>query len=125
MENKKRPNMWNADSWMNRVVGGLPMYILVGQDTKEVDIDTWMKWMDGVNLELCTSNITKDIKVCSVFTALDRNYSAEGPPILFETTVHGGKSNGWTTQYSTYNLAVIGHFNVLGIVEKKEKDDGV
>ena len=48
--------------------------------------------------------------VSTVFLGVDHNFSGRGPPLLFETMVFVGDSDGVTCQrYSTWDDAFLGH----------------
>jgi hypothetical protein len=50
-----------------------------------------------------------DVTVSTVFLMFDHNFRNDGPPILWETMIFGGKHNGDTTRYISAKDAKLGH----------------
>ena len=50
-----------------------------------------------------------DVTVSTIFLMFDHNFSNDGPPILWETMVFGGKHSGNTTRYTSAKDAKLGH----------------
>ena len=57
--------------------------------------------------------------VSTVFLFIDHNFG-DGPPLLFETMVFGGKMDGYQIRCSTWEQAVIQHRRTLDEVKKKQ-----
>lgn len=57
------------------------------------------------------------ITVSTVFLGLDHSFG-EGPPVLFETMVFGGKHNEEQWRYCTWDQAEVGHRQVVALVTK-------
>jgi hypothetical protein len=72
------------------------------------DMATWGKWM-----ETATRHVGDDtfdnVRISTVFLALDHNFDDIGPPVLFETLVFGGKLDGEMERCSTWDEAVAQH----------------
>ncbi len=66
-------------------------------------------------------NYVGGIHVSTVFLRLDHNYH-DGPPILFETMVFGGKHDQYQRRYTSWDEAVLGHREILHEVNKVEWD---
>ena len=47
--------------------------------------------------------------VSTIFLGLNHNYEPDGPPLLFETMIFGGKHDNYCQRYSTKKDALIGH----------------
>lgn len=60
-----------------------------------------------------------DVKVSTVFLMLDHQYG-DGPPLLFETMVFGGKLDQEQVRYSTWDEACVGHVEMVKRVEEAE-----
>ena len=54
----------------------------------------------------------EEFEVSTVFLGLDHNWSAEGPPIVFETLVFGGPLHDEMKRYATLDEAEIGHLEM-------------
>lgn len=63
------------------------------------DLDTWARWFEKRDRILKQEWIGRSW-VSTVFLGLDHNYSEEGPPILWETLVFGGKLKDEMTRCS-------------------------
>jgi len=53
----------------------------------------WAKWFEKTDRHAGLDRIG-DSKISTVFLGIDHNFFKEGPPILWETMVFGGKLNG-------------------------------
>jgi|SRR3990167_8666827 len=74
----------------------------------------WGRWFEKANRHV--ANDTKNnINVSTIFLGLDRSFG-QGPPILFETMVFGGKHNKDMERYSTWKEAEKGHKKMCEIV---------
>lgn len=56
--------------------------------------------------------------VSTVFLRMDHNFTGEGPPVLFETLVFGGKLDGKMERYCTEAEALAGHERMVERVRK-------
>lgn len=50
-----------------------------------------------------------DVKVSTVFLALDHRFNDQGPPLLFETMIFGGEHDGYQDRCSTWEQAEVMH----------------
>jgi len=92
----------------------MKMYILDGHTPVEVDDPlTWGRWFETAN-RVVRKTETKAkydgtpvglIQVSTVFLGLDHNLSGSGEPVLFETMVFGGPSDGEMDRCSTWEGA--------------------
>lgn len=48
------------------------------------------------------------VAVSTVFLGLNHQFG-DGPPLVFETLIMGGRYNGWMERYSTWDNALLGH----------------
>lgn len=76
----------------------------------------WARWMDeahkrkGRRVALTIFGSGKNrIRVSTVFLGLDYNFSAKGPPIIFETLIDGPGADEDMYRYSTWEEAEEGH----------------
>lgn len=79
-------------------------------DGKTVPVDNMVSW--GTWYETTDRRVAKDTvgdsEVSTVFLGLDHAYG-DGPPMLFETMVFGGKLDEEMERYSTLEQAQEGH----------------
>lgn len=73
----------------------------------------WGSWFATSDRTVAKSEITHPVLdkvlVSTVFLGLDLNYSAVGPPVLFETMVFGGPLDEMQYRYCTWDDAIRGH----------------
>lgn len=84
-------------------------YILDGHTPVHVDALEWADFFQHANRVIERTNIDEHVTVSTVFLGLDHNFSREGPPVLFETLVFGGKFAGEMERYTTWDDAAEGH----------------
>jgi hypothetical protein len=97
-------------------------YILEGKTVYPTeDIIHWAQNFELSNRIVAQSEIS-GIHISTVFLGLNHNFSGEGEPILFETMVFGGKYNGYTGRYCTWDEAYEGHFKVCELVTKNNNN---
>jgi hypothetical protein len=83
-------------------------YILNQHDAVPVDdVLEWGRWFADADRRVADTSIG-DTRVSTVFLGLDHQYG-DGPPLLFETLVFGGKLDGEMMRYSTWGEAERGH----------------
>lgn len=56
----------------------------------KTDLITWGKWLQTCKDRIVKQEMVGDSKVSTVFLGIDHNFN-DGPPILWETMVFGGK----------------------------------
>lgn len=61
-----------------------------GEPIPEPDLFRWGRWFEYQNRIVKQENVGRS-SVSTVFLGLDHNFCDEGPPILWETMVFGGK----------------------------------
>lgn len=73
------------------------------------DLTTWANAFEkDTRRILKQTEISKDIRVSTVFLGMDHSFS-KGPPLLWETMIFGGKHDSWQNRYATKLEALIGH----------------
>ena len=87
-------------------------YILVDGVAKPCDLITWAKWFETADREVA-KDIVGESEVSTVFLGIDHSFG-DGPPLLFETLVFGGKLDQEMDRYSTLEEAEVGHKNMVG-----------
>ena len=90
-------------------------YILVGKMPVAVDMMTWAKWFENIDHRRVALNEYDGLYVSTVFLGRDHNFSEEGPPLLFETMVFGGRLDGYQTRSSTWMQAEASHAYLLAM----------
>ena len=96
-------------------------YILKGKKVVlEDDLLKWANWFETADRQV-RIEIIKKVQVSTVFLGLDHNLTGKGKPILFETMVFGGKSDGFQQRYSTWKEAEEGHEKALKLVKSELK----
>lgn len=96
------------------------LYILAEDGKTPVATDSMLLWgRMQVDIERRTVAKSRDeereIAVSTVFLGINYNFSGEGPPILFETMIFGGKSDERQWRYSSWEEAERGHKVACGI----------
>jgi hypothetical protein len=106
-------------------------YILKGKEVvAEPDLMKWAKAFEktdrvikqeaiatGMSFETPMSATTVNLaegklegcRISTVFLGIDHNLEGDGPPLLFETMVFGGKLDQEQDRYATYDEALAGH----------------
>lgn len=93
------------------------LYILNAENVPvpcENPID-WNIWMMENNRHVGDDTID-DVRVSTVFLAMDHNHTGNGPPILFETMVFVEGESASMRRYCTWSEAESGHRYALGAV---------
>ena len=91
-------------------------YILDGHTPKPVDLMTWAKWFDTANRHVAKNHVG-DQFVSTVFLGIDYNWG-EGPPLLFETMILGGKNDQYQERCSTWDEAEKQHAAALAVAKQ-------
>ena len=83
-------------------------YILDGKIAVECDdILKWGAWFEKADRHVAQTN-KNDVRVSTVFLGIDHS-CGDGPPLLFETMIFGGKHDEYQQRYTTWPEAAIGH----------------
>ena len=94
-------------------------YILEGRTPIPVaDVREWGRWLEGQKGKRHVADMTlpSGVRVSTVFLGLDHSFG-DGPPMLFETLIFGGPSDGEMWRYSTWEEAETGHKVALALAE--------
>lgn len=93
-------------------------YILEGKEPVHCDdIETWSKWYQTANRRVASTFISDDVRVSTVFLAMDHNWHG-GEKILFETMVFGGRYDDYQERYHTWDEAEEGHKRIVEMVRR-------
>lgn len=89
-------------------------WTLDGQTPKPcADLLEWAVWFAEADRAVRRTEVhnpqAAPVIVSTVFLGLDSNYHDDGPPILFETMVFGGRLDEAQHRYATWDEAVAGH----------------
>jgi hypothetical protein len=57
------------------------------------------------------------ISVATVWLGMNMGFVPNDPPVIFETIVFGGRNNGMMRRYATELEALVGHNEVVDIVQ--------
>lgn len=86
-------------------------YILDGHTpVEEKDVVKWGIWFETADRKVKKTSISDEVEVSTVFLGLDHRL---GSPLLFETLVFGGETDGDMKRYSTWEEAEIGHDRIV------------
>lgn len=83
-------------------------YTLEGEIIKKCSVEEWSEMFEGP-LRIVKRTQIGWIRVSTVFMGLDHNFSNEGPPLLFETMIFGGRLNQQLARCSTWEEAETVH----------------
>ena len=92
------------------------LYILNGHEPViEKDLATWSMFFQDIDkrrVAFSKIDSVEEIVVSTVFLASDHNFG-EGPPLLFETLVTGGDTDGEIYRCSTWEQAEQQHKDIV------------
>ncbi len=84
-------------------------------------MDEWGEFMSDPSKRIVARSTLSVSEVSTVFLGMDHSFM-EGPPLLFETMVFGGKHDGYMERYCTWEEAQAGHDRVCYMVDKESID---
>ena len=89
-------------------------YVLLqsGEAVPEPDLTAWALWMNG-NDHIIRQDAVGDVLISTVFLGLDCNFTAHGPPLLFETMIVGGMHDNVMWRYATQADALKKHMWIV------------
>ena len=97
------------------------LYILKGKEPiPEPDAMEWTHWFHTAERHVADTLIG-EVRISTVFLALDYSFSMKGPPILFETMILGGEDDGFQRRYCTWQEAEQGHQEIVLFVKQFSK----
>lgn len=78
------------------------------------DVLAWGRWFESrENRRVAHTQISKRVRVSTVFIGIDHRHFGDGPPLLFETMVFGGPHDQEMWRYSSWDDAETGHAAVV------------
>ena len=86
------------------------------------DLYKWGRWLEGDENRILKHDyiLSKRILVSTVFLGVDHNFGDDGPPVLWETMIFGGKHNDYQDRYTSKENALIGHQLALAMAESSK-----
>jgi hypothetical protein len=101
--------------------GAPQFFILEGRELVPVDGLAWSTWFEThgaawhVDIDVLDGSPTGvRVVVWTRFVGFDLSCGRSARPMLFETTIHGGRLGGETRRYATWIEAKAGHVVLLG-----------
>jgi hypothetical protein len=89
-----------------------------GNPVPEKDMECWNNWF-AVADRTVAKDFIGDIEISTVFLGIDHSYF-QGPPVLYETMIFGGKHDQYLRRYSNKEQAIEGHIKAINIVIKPD-----
>jgi hypothetical protein len=84
-----------------------------------IDLMDWAATVGREDNHVGDDIVPEPVRVSTVYLGLDHSFG-EGPPLIFETVVFGGRHDGWTDRYSTEAEAIAGHARVCDALREGE-----
>lgn len=103
----------------NPIMNNRDIFYLLHPETKrplKTDVATWTKWLEEANRLVDETIIGSDIFISTTFLGIAYSFDQEDRPLLFATIVNGGAMSGHANHYATWDEAVSGHHEIVGIV---------
>ena len=72
------------------------------------DLYDWARWFETSKRHVANDEVGQ-VRISTVFLGLDHRWGKDGPPLLFETMVFGGKRDGEQWRCSTWDDAEAQH----------------
>lgn len=96
-------------------------YVLVdGVPVEEPNVHRWARWFEEKRGESHLDDYVGKVRISTVFLGVDYRFMDNGPPILWETMVFGGKLDGHTERYSDMGGAYLTHYIMIEKVRELE-----
>jgi hypothetical protein len=89
-------------------------YKLVGHD---VVPSNSIEWATKSGIRNIAKSKIDGVEISTVFLGLNHQFG-DGPPLVFETMIFGGKHDQWQERCSTYDEAVAMHKQAVDLVGK-------
>jgi hypothetical protein len=87
-----------------------------GRDGQPITREAWIASFEDEDAKRIADDKVGDAWVSTVWLGLDHNFLGNGPPIIFETMVFGGKYDQEQERYSTEAAALAGHAWIVAMV---------
>lgn len=92
-----------------------PHYILKGKEVVACELDQWVEMFSKGN-RILRQDRHYGILISTVFLGIDHSFHKEGPPVVFETMIFGGRYSDYQERYTTWDEAMEGHWRALTLV---------
>lgn len=95
-------------------------YFILNDDhsTTPVDMMEWAQWLSADRNKVIVKQETfGEVRVSTVFLGLNHAWLGQGPPLIFETMIFGGKEDGYQDRYSTWDEAIKGHQKAIELLK--------
>jgi len=97
-------------------------WILDGKKPIPATILEWGEMMANFDQKRVDQTIIKKINISTVFLGYDSGFCFnDGPPVLFETMIFGGKHDGYMDRYCTWDEAEEGHAIAVRFVIESQR----
>lgn len=96
---------------------GSKYYVLKGREIVKAGLGEWSEFFQNIENRRIAETFVGDVRISTVFLGIDHGFSFEGPPILFETMIFGGKHDQYQDRYATYTEAEAGHARAVALVK--------
>jgi hypothetical protein len=85
---------------------------------KEITLEEWaLMFESGDDTKRRVAyDVVGGVTVSTVLLGVDHNFFGEGPPIIFETMIFGGRYDEYQERYATLEQARAGHDRALKLV---------
>ena len=97
----------------------LHKFILKGKEPIPCDdLMEWARWFETTNRQIKRDVFANgEITISTVFLGMVHGFG-EGPPILFETMIFGGKYDDYQTRCSTWDEAEKMHQDAIDLIKQ-------
>lgn len=82
---------------------------------RAADIAEWSRWLETADRKVDETIMGEGVFISTAFLGMAWAYQ-DGYPLLFATVVTGGYLSGHSNHYVTWDRAVAGHHEVVGMV---------
>ena len=90
----------------------------------EADLMTWARWFESSpDRVVARDEMPNGVTVSTVFLGLDHSFGSEGPPVLWETIIFGGKHDGYMDRYRSHEAALQGHAFAVALASPRPLTD--
>jgi hypothetical protein len=83
-------------------------------------LEDWLRWIEHRDTQVEKTQINDDVFVSTIFLTINHRHAGDGPPIVFETMVFGGKLDGVQKRYCTVEDARKGHWDTVELAKYQE-----
>ena len=90
------------------------MSLHYNREGKTITLDEWATLMSQDEVKrVAYTEVDEGCYVSTVWLGMDHNWTEDGPPIIFETMILGGRYDQEQIRYSTEEQAVVGHARMV------------